>query len=133
MRLPALRVGMVAGACVALIGCGDPLEGDWQSDEKACGSHRHEFTIDSGGDAVSGEGDFWFASNSGSCVKCSGSISGKEKSTAGSYDIEVNFSGDQGCSELPDGNFDCKLKSDDTVLSCEGEAPFGDVDFELVE
>src|SRR6185436_19371509 len=40
MRLPALRVGMVAGACVALIGCGDPLEGDWQSDEKACGSHR---------------------------------------------------------------------------------------------
>jgi hypothetical protein len=90
-------LGLVAISLLTLAGCGDPIVGSWEGSDKSCGSHRNEFTIDGSSDDLTGDGSFWFGTNGGGCVKCSGDISGKQK-REGQYTFSVKFGGGNGCS-----------------------------------
>ena len=140
MKLSTIKLSSIApapllGALLApLSGCGEPVVGSWEGDEKACGSHRNEFTLDGDSEALAGDGSFWFQAQDGSCIKCSGELSGSQK-REGEYDLQVDFKGDQGCSELPDADVQCSLRSDDTELRCDiqiGNSGFSDT-YNLVE
>lgn len=127
-------LGLVAVSLLTLAGCGDPIVGSWEGSDKSCGSHRNEFTIDGSSDDLTGDGSFWFGTNGGGCVKCSGDITGKQK-REGQYTFSIKFGGGNGCSELPDGDGDCELKHDDTELQCDIQVGGGSFSesYDLVE
>jgi hypothetical protein len=90
-------------AATTLVGCGDPLVGDWKAQQQnACGSFTTFQVI----------GDLSGTGTTG--CNCNFTFTTTEPQP-GSYTVNINF--DNSCF-IPDGNYTCTLRANDEELDC---------------
>ncbi len=101
---------LLLGVC-GLVGCADPIIGEWEARDNGCG--RNKFEVD---DELKGDGSLYLLGAFGECLKCDFDLTVESKG-GGDYNAEVEF---DTCACNGDSSFDadCELNDAGDELTC---------------
>jgi hypothetical protein len=96
-----------------LVGCGDPIVGDWEAEEESFGCGTDDFSVE---DDLTGKGTLHVVNTEGACLACDFDLE-LENTGDGQYEGTVEM---EECSCNGDDKFDveCDIADDGESLDC---------------